>query len=34
VILPSSEWAAWLAKRLEQLGKGTIWQPLLSVAEK
>jgi tetratricopeptide (TPR) repeat protein len=33
-IQPPAEWAAWLEKRLEQLGKGTIWQPLLSVAER
>ncbi len=33
VIQPAAEWAAWLEKRLEQLGEGTIWQPLLSVAE-
>ncbi|MFN9619318.1 MAG: tetratricopeptide repeat protein [Synechococcaceae cyanobacterium] len=33
-IQPAAEWAAWLVKRLEQLGKGTIWQPLLSVAER
>ena len=32
-IQPASEWAAWLEKRLEQLGKGTIWQSLLAVAE-
>jgi hypothetical protein len=34
VIQPAAEWAAWLVKRLEQLGKGTIWQPLLAVAER
>jgi tetratricopeptide (TPR) repeat protein len=34
VIQPAAEWAAWLEKRLEQLGKGTIWQPLLAVAER
>jgi hypothetical protein len=34
VIQPATEWAAWLEKRLEQLGQGTIWQPLLAVAEK
>jgi tetratricopeptide (TPR) repeat protein len=34
VIQPATEWAAWLEKRLEQLGKGTIWQPLLAVAER
>jgi hypothetical protein len=33
-IQPAAEWAAWLEKRLEQLGKGTIWQPLLAVAER
>jgi tetratricopeptide (TPR) repeat protein len=33
-IQPAAEWAAWLEKRLQQLGKGTIWQPLLAVAEK
>ena len=33
VIQPAAEWAAWLEKRLAQLGKGTIWQPLLAVAE-
>jgi hypothetical protein len=33
-IQPASEWAAWLEKRLEQLGKGTIWQSLLAVAER
>jgi tetratricopeptide (TPR) repeat protein len=33
-IQPPAEWAAWLEKRLKQLGKGTIWQPLLSVAER
>jgi len=34
VIQPATEWTAWLEKRLEQLGKGTIWQPLLAVAER
>jgi tetratricopeptide (TPR) repeat protein len=34
IIQPPSEWAAWLVNRLEQLEKGTIWQPLLAVAEK
>ena len=34
VIQPAAEWAAWLEKRLEQLGEGTIWQPLLAVAER
>jgi tetratricopeptide (TPR) repeat protein len=34
VIQPATEWAAWLEKRLEQLGQGTIWQPLLAVAER
>jgi tetratricopeptide (TPR) repeat protein len=34
VIQPPAEWAAWLVKRLEQLGEGTIWQPLLAVAER
>ena len=34
VIQPAAEWSAWLEKRLEQLGKGTIWQPLLAVAER
>ncbi len=34
VIQPAAEWAAWLEKRLVQLGKGTIWQSLLVVAEK
>ena len=34
VIQPVAEWAAWLEKRLEQLGKGTIWQPLLALAER
>jgi hypothetical protein len=34
VIQPAAEWAAWLEKRLEQLSEGTIWQPLLSVAER
>jgi hypothetical protein len=33
-IRPPAEWAAWLVKRLEQLGKGTIWQSLLAVAER
>ena len=33
-IQPAAEWPAWLATRLEQLGKGTIWQPLLAVAER
>jgi hypothetical protein len=33
-IQPPAEWAAWLVKRLEQLGKGTIWQSLLAVAER
>ena len=33
-IQPAAEWAAWLVKRLDQLGRGTIWQPLLAVAEK
>jgi tetratricopeptide (TPR) repeat protein len=32
-IQPAAEWAAWLEKRLAQLGNGTIWQPLLAVAE-
>jgi hypothetical protein len=34
VIQPAAEWAAWLEKRLEQLSEGTIWQPLLAVAER
>jgi tetratricopeptide (TPR) repeat protein len=34
VIQPATEWAAWLEKRLGQLGEGTIWQPLLAVAER
>jgi hypothetical protein len=34
VIQPATEWAAWLEKRLGQLGEGTIWQPLLVVAER
>ena len=34
VIQPAAEWSAWLKKRLEQLGGGTIWQPLLAVAER
>jgi tetratricopeptide (TPR) repeat protein len=34
VIQPAAEWAAWLEKRLEQLGKGTIWQSLIAVAER
>jgi tetratricopeptide (TPR) repeat protein len=34
VIQPPAEWAAWLVKRLEQLGEGTIWQSLLAVAER
>jgi tetratricopeptide (TPR) repeat protein len=34
VIKPAAEWAAWLEKRLEQLGEGTIWQSLLAVAER
>jgi tetratricopeptide (TPR) repeat protein len=34
VIQPAAEWAVWLAKRLEELGKGTIWQSLLAVAER
>ncbi len=33
-IQPAAEWAPWLRDRLERLGKGTIWQPLLAVAEK
>jgi hypothetical protein len=33
-IQPAAEWAAWLQKRLEQLGEGTIWQSLLAVAER
>jgi hypothetical protein len=33
-IQPAAEWAAWLYKRLEQLEEGTIWQPLLAVAER
>jgi hypothetical protein len=33
-IQPASEWAIWLAKRLYFLGKGTIWQPLIAVAER
>ena len=33
-VQPAGEWAPWLAGRLEQLGKGTIWQPLLAVAER
>ena len=33
-IQPPAEWAAWLEKRLEQLSEGTIWQPLLAVAER
>ena len=33
-IQPAAEWAAWLANRLEQLGKGVIWLPLLAVAER
>jgi tetratricopeptide (TPR) repeat protein len=33
-IQPAAEWAAWLEKRLEQLEEGTIWQPLLAVAER
>ena len=34
IIQPTADWAAWLEMRLEQLGKGTIWQPLLAVAER
>ncbi len=33
-VQPAAEWAAWLEKRLELLGKGTIWQPLLAVTER
>ena len=33
-IHPTSEWAAWLVKRMEVLWEGAIWQPLLVVAEK
>ena len=33
-IQPAAEWAPWLKDRLMQLGKGTIWQALLAVAEK
>jgi len=33
-IHPAAEWAAWLVKRLVQLEKGTIWQPLLAVTER
>jgi tetratricopeptide (TPR) repeat protein len=33
-IQPAAEWAPWLVKRLEFLGKGTIWQPLIAVAER
>jgi tetratricopeptide (TPR) repeat protein len=32
-IQPATVWAAWLINRLVQLEKGTIWQPLLAVAE-
>ncbi|MFM9047784.1 MAG: tetratricopeptide repeat protein, partial [Cyanobium sp.] len=32
-IQPASEWATWLVKRLEFLGKGTIWQSLIAVTE-
>ena len=34
VLQPAAEWAAWLVKRLEQLGEGTIWQSLLAVVER
>ena len=34
VIQPAAEWAAWLVKRLVQLGEGTIWQSLLAVTER
>ena len=34
VIQPTTEWTAWLEKRLKQLEEGTIWQSLLAVAEK
>jgi tetratricopeptide (TPR) repeat protein len=33
-IQPAAEWATWLKNRLVEMGKGTIWQPLLAVAEK
>jgi hypothetical protein len=33
-IQPAAEWTAWLEKRLEQLGEGTIWQSLLVVAKR
>ena len=32
-IQPAAEWVAWLGRRLNQLGSGTIWQSLLVVAE-
>ena len=34
VIQPATEWAAWLGKRLNELGDGTIWQLLIAVAER
>ena len=34
VIQPAAEWAAWLGKRLNELGDGTIWQLLIAVAER
>jgi len=33
-IQPAAEWAAWLEKRLNELGDGTIWQLLIAVAER
>jgi tetratricopeptide (TPR) repeat protein len=33
-IQPAAEWTAWLDKRLIDLEKGTIWQPLLAVTER
>jgi tetratricopeptide (TPR) repeat protein len=33
-IQTAAEWAAWLEKRLNELGDGTIWQLLIAVAER
>jgi hypothetical protein len=34
VIQPAAEWAAWLEKRLNELGDDTILQLLIAVAER
>ncbi|MFN9623153.1 MAG: tetratricopeptide repeat protein [Cyanobacteriota bacterium] len=33
-VQPAGEWAPWLAGRLWKMAEGTIWQPLLAVAER